>query len=79
MVHWKYMSDSRQSKIAEAVTKLLDAPATLPNGSSFGSQSVKVDIKEIIALSERLLPIANARPDTIERKRSSAIPARFVL
>lgn len=73
------MNDSRRSKIAEAVAQLLDAPVNLPNGSSFTSQSVKVDISEIIALSERLLPMSNARPDFIERKRSSAIPVRFVL
>ena len=40
------MSDSRQSKIAEAVAELLDAPTNLPDGSSFASQSVNVDILE---------------------------------
>jgi hypothetical protein len=73
------MSDSRQSKIAEAVAELLDAPVNLPNGSAFASQSVKVDISEIIALSEKLLPISNSRPDFIERKKSTAIPVRFTL
>ena len=79
MVPWKYMNDSRPSKIADAVAKLLDAPANLPNGSSCTSLSVKVDISEIIALSERLLPLSNSRADFIERKKASAIPVRFVL
>jgi hypothetical protein len=73
------MSDSQQSKIAEAVAELLGAPVNLPNGSAFASQSVKVGISEIIALSEKLLPISNSRPDFIERKKSTAIPVRFTL
>jgi hypothetical protein len=73
------MSDSRQSKKTETVTESPSTLLTLPDGSSFTSQSVKVDIKEIIALSEKLLPISNSRPDFIERKKSSAIPVRFVL
>lgn len=73
------MSDSRQSKTAEAVAESPSPLLNLPNGSSFVSQNVKVDLREIIALSEKLLPIANSRPDFIERKKSSAIPVRFVL
>jgi hypothetical protein len=73
------MSDSRQSKKAETVTESPSTLLNLPNGSSFTSQSVKVEIKEIIDLSEKLLPISNSRPDFIERKKSSAIPVRFVL
>jgi hypothetical protein len=73
------MSDSRQSKKAETVTESPSTLLNLPNGSSFASQRVEVDIKEIIALSEKLLPISNSRPNFIEIKKSSAIPVRFVL
>jgi hypothetical protein len=79
MVPYRYMSDSRQSKKADTGTEPPSTLLNLPNGSSFVSQRVNVDIKEIIALSERLLPISNSRPDFIERKKSSAIPVRFVL
>jgi hypothetical protein len=73
------MNDSHPSKIAEAVGQLLDSPLTLPNGSSFILQSLKVGIREILDLSERSLPASNARPDFGERKKRTAIPIPFVL
>jgi hypothetical protein len=73
------MNDSRQSQKAKAAAESLGAPVNLPDGSAFTSQSVKVGISEIIALSQKLLPISNSRPDFIERKKAAAIPVGFTL
>jgi hypothetical protein len=61
------------------VRNLLNDPIRLPDGACFASESVKVNITEILALSEKLLPISNSRPDFIDRKKATAIPVPLVL
>lgn len=80
------MSGSQRSKTAESILELLNTPIVLPDGSSVKSPKASrasppsmTDAKEIIELSERLLPILNARPDFIDRKKRSVIPVPFVL
>lgn len=73
------MSESPKSKHEALVHALISSPLELPDGSSFSSVSVRMDIKEMVALSERYLPIVNSQPDFVERKIREAIDAPFIL
>ena len=73
------MSESPRSKSEELVHTLLVSPLELPDGASFASIPGTVDIKEMITLSERYLPIINSRPDFIETKIREALDVPFVL
>lgn len=73
------MSDSAKSKSEEKVDTIPEKHLELPDGAAFTSRSPKVDILEMIAISERYLPIVNGQPDFVERKIREAITVPFSL
>jgi hypothetical protein len=73
------MSDSFRSKADELVEGLLKNPLEFPDGAEFASIAVPLDIKQMVALCERYLPILNSQPDFVERKKREAIREPFVL
>jgi hypothetical protein len=73
------MNKSPKSKSEALVHDLLANPLELPDGEFFSSVAPKLDAKEMFALSERYLPIINARPDFIERKIREAFDVPFSL
>lgn len=73
------MNDSFESRANQIVHRLLEEPLEFPDGSGFSSTTVPLDIKQMIALCEKYLPILNSQPDFIERKKREAIRESFIL
>lgn len=73
------MSESKKSQGDEIARKLLDNSLELPDGTGFSSIAPKMTVQEMVALSERYLPILNSQPDFIEKKRKAAFGVPFVL
>jgi hypothetical protein len=72
------MSDSSNST-SEQIVKLIGEPLNLPDGSCFVSDAPTVPILQMIALSEKFLPILNSHPDFIEKRKKLAIKEAFFL
>jgi hypothetical protein len=74
------MSDSPKSPNHDTgIESLLRDPISLPDGSQFSSTPIKLTIHEIIALSERYLPILNSDPNFEVKRRETAFDKPFVL
>jgi hypothetical protein len=78
MVPLSGMSESSNLK-NEQIRNLLDNPLHLPDGESFVSATPRVPVQQMIALSEKLLPLVNSQPDFIETRKRLAIDEPFVL
>lgn len=79
MLTSRYMSASSESKTDDLVQRLLANPLHLPDGKSFVSATPKLDVRQMIALSEKYLSIINSQPDFVEKKKRTAIDVPFVL
>lgn len=73
------MDESSKSKGEEIARKLLEDPLELPDGAGFCSVRPKMAILQMVAISEKYLPILNAQPDFIEKKRKLAFGVPFSL
>lgn len=73
------MSESDNSKNRESTDSAIRDPLDLPDGTGFVAVTPRVDIQEMIAMSERYLPILNSRPDFVEKKKRSSIDVPFEL
>lgn len=73
------MNESPKSKHEELLHSLLAIRLDFPDGAAFSSVQLKVRVEEMLALSERYLPISNARPDFVAKKIREAIDAPFSL
>lgn len=77
--HLTGMTESHDSKNKGAMSAVSLAPMEFPSGVSVVSTPPKIDLQEMIALSERYLPMLNAHPDFVEKKKRSVINVPFVL
>jgi hypothetical protein len=74
------MSESQRSSNHDTgIERLLKDPISLPDGSRFSSTPIKLTIYEMIALSERYLPILNSDPNFESKRRETAFDKPFVL
>ncbi len=73
------MNEFPTSKGDALVQSLLANPLDLPVERSFSSVAPKLDAQEMAALSERYLPMTNARPDFVERKIRESFDVPFSL
>jgi hypothetical protein len=74
------MSESlRSSHHNTGIESLLKDPISLPDGSKFSSTPIQLTIHEMIALSERYLPILNSDPDFESKRRETGFDNPFVL
>jgi hypothetical protein len=73
------MNGSASSKSDDIVRRLLDDPLELPDGTGFSAIPAQCSIKEIVAISERYLPLVNSHPEFVERKMRSVIDEPFAL
>ena len=74
------MSESQRSSNQDTgIESLLKDPISLPDGSQFSSTPMKLTIHEMIALSERYLPILNSDPNFELKRRETVFYKPFVL
>ena len=74
------MSESQRSSNQDTgIESLLKDPISLPDGSQFSSTPMKLTIHEMIALSERYLPILNSGPNFELKRRETVFYKPFVL
>ena len=74
------MSESQRSSNQDTgIESLLKDPISLPDGSQFSSTPMKLTIHEMIALSERYLPILNSEPNFELKRRETVFYKPFVL
>ena len=73
------MKNSAESKVPEWVQSLLESPLVLPEDDTFHSVPAQVSFEQILALSEKYLPVVNSRPDFVEMKLARQFNEPFVL
>jgi hypothetical protein len=73
------MSESQKPSGDEIARRLIEDPLELPDGTGFSAVAPTLSVEEMVALSEKYLPILNSQPDFIEKKRKSAFGVPFVL
>ena len=73
------MNESPKRNGDEIARSLMEEPLELPDGTAFSAVAPKMTVLEMIALSERYLPILNSRPDFVEKKRKAAFGVPFTL
>ncbi len=73
------MSESQKPSGDEIARRLIENPLELPDGTGFSAVVPNMSVKEMVALSERYLPILNSQPDFIEKKRKAAFGVPFIL
>lgn len=69
----------RSSNHDTGIESLLKVPISLPDGSQFSSTPIKLTVHDMIALSERYLPILNSDPNFESKRRETAFEKPFVL
>jgi hypothetical protein len=73
------MSDSQNSNSNDIAQRLLSDPLDLPDGAGFVSSVPRMDLLQMIKVSELYLPILNSRPDYKEQKMRKAFSVPFEL